>query len=71
MGPVDPQALDAIDDAFAEAVRILVLGEAYCDGLPWSALDANERSEWLPRGRRYRERLEARGLIVTAMDDRH
>ena len=63
----DADPPDAVDDVFAEPVRILALGEGYRDGLPWSAGAAVEQPERLPSGRHHREALEARGLVVTAM----
>ncbi len=64
-----PTPHDAVDDVYAEAARILVLGEAYCAGLPWDALDMDEKVEWHSRGLRYRRTMEERGMIVTAEDD--
>ena len=61
-----PAPFDADDDAFAEALRIHALGEQSCTISPWNELDEAERAVWLPRGRRYREAIEARGVIVTA-----
>ena len=60
---------DAVDEVYAETARILVLGETYCQGLPWDALDLEEKAEWLPHGRRFRQIMEERGMVVTAEDD--
>ena len=68
--PIDPAPLETVYEVFVEAARILVLGKAYCDGLPWNTLDIKERAEWLPRGCRYRRVMERRDIIMTANDDR-
>ena len=65
-----PASFGAVDDVYEETARILVLGESYCQGLPWAVLDLDEKSEWLPRGRRFRSFMEERGMIVSAKDGR-
>ena len=32
-------SFDAVDDAYAEIAQILLFTEAYCQDLPWVALD--------------------------------